>query len=320
VKSPDVTVSVTGAAALKRRGTAYVLTVGVGRYQNSQYNLNYSVADAQAIGELWQQQQQLLGRYNPSVVIPLLNEEATKENILLALRRLAGTSTGPLPANAPPSLSKINVAQPEDAVLVYFSGHGTAQGDRFYLIPHDLGYSGLRSELNADGLQAILTHSVSDTELEDTLKPLDVEQLLLVIDACNSGQALEAEEKRRGPMNTRGLAQLAYEKGMYVLTASQSVEVAFESEALKHSYLAYALVEEGIKSGAADGDRDGQVLLDEWFDYAMERVPRMGKDKRIGSKELIEVDPDERRVQRPRAFYASRAGNQPMVIARVHAQ
>jgi hypothetical protein len=104
---------------------------------------------------------------------------------------------------------------------------------------------------------------------------------------------------------------------MYVLTASQSVEVAFESEALKHSYLAYALVEEGIKSGAADSDRDGQVLLDEWFDYAMERVPRMGKDKRTGSKELIEVDPDERRVQRPRAFYSARSGSQQFVVARL---
>jgi len=121
-------------------------------------------------------------------------------------------------------------------------------------------------------------------------------------------------------MNTRGLAQLAYEKGMYVLTASQSVEVAFESEALKHSYLAYALVEEGIKSGAADSDRDGQVLLEEWFDYATERVPRMGKEKRTGSKELIEVDADERRVQRPRAFYSIRAGNQPLVVARLRGQ
>lgn len=317
VKSPDVTLSVRGADSLKRSGTAYVLSIGVGRYENSQYNLNYSVADALAIGDQWMQQQQLVGQYNPIVVISLLNEEATKANILLALQRLAGTNVAPLAPSAPAALSKIRAAQPEDAVLIYFSGHGTAQGDRFYLIPHDLGYQGLRSELTTAGLQAIVSHSVSDVELEEALQPLDAEQLLLVIDACNSGQALEAEEKRRGPMNTRGLAQLAYEKGMYVLTASQSIEVAFESEALKHSYLAYALVEEGIKSGAADADRDGRVLLDEWFDYAMERVPRMGKEKRSGSKELIEVDPDERRVQRPRTFYAAKAGAQQLVIARL---
>lgn len=320
VKSQDIITTVVGADSLKRNGTAYVLAIGVGRYGNAGYNLNYSVADAQAIGEQWTQQQQLLGLYNPIVVIPLLNDEATKANILLAVRRLAGTEVGPLAAGAPASLSKIKAAQPEDSVLIYFSGHGTAQKDRFYLIPHDLGYQGSRSELDYAGLQTILSHSVSDIELEEALKPLDSQQLLLVIDACNSGQALEAEEKRRGPMNTRGLAQLAYEKGMYVLTASQSVEVAFESEVLKHSYLAYALIEEGIKSGAADSDRDGQVVLDEWFDYAMERVPRMGKDKRAGSKELIEVDLDERRVQRPRAFYSTRAGSQPLVVARLRTQ
>jgi len=320
VKSRDVGFSLRGADSLKRSGTAYVISIGVGRYQNSQYNLNYSVADALAIGEQWQQQQQLLGIYKPIEVIPLVNEEATKANILLALQRLAGTNSGPLAAGAPASLARIRPAQPEDAVLLYFSGHGTARGDRFYLIPHDLGYDGQRAELNAAGLEQIVAHSISDLELEDALKPLDAAQLLLVIDACNSGQALEAEEKRRGPMNTRGLAQLAYEKGMYILTASQSFEVAFESAALKHSYLAYALVEEGINSGLADGDHDGQIVLDEWFDYATDRVPRMGKEQRSGSKELIEVDPDERRVQRPMAFYDVKAGAPPLVIARLAKQ
>ncbi len=317
VKSSDVVLPVQGAESLRRSGTAYVIAIGVGRYQNDQYNLKYSVADALAMGEQWNQQQQSLGRYKPVEIISLLNEEATKANIMLALKRLAGTNVGALAADTPASLARIRPAQPEDAVLIYFSGHGTARGDRFFLIPHDLGYQGERAQLNTSDLEGICAHSISDLEIEEVLKPLDAEQLLLVIDACNSGQALEANEKRRGPMNTRGLAQLAYEKGMYVLTASQSIEVAFESEALKHSYLAYALLEEGIKSGSADADRDGQVLLDEWFDYATERVPRMGKDTRSGSKELIEVDPDERRVQRPRAFYSAKAGGQQLVIARL---
>jgi WD40 repeat protein len=320
VKSPDATLAFTGADNLKRVGTAYLLAIGVGIYENSQYNLNYSVADAQDIGEQLKSQQERVARYNPIVVVPLLNYDATKANILLALNRLAGLDTGPLPQNAPAALAKIKRAQPEDAVVVYFSGHGTAQKDRFYLIPHDLGYKGLRTELSAEGLRSILAHSISDTELEEAIKPLDVDQVLLVIDACNSGQALEAEEKRRGPMNTRGLAQLAYEKGMYILTASQSVEVAFESEALKHSYLTYALVEEGIRSGAADIDHDGQVLLGEWFDYATERVPRMRREKGRGSKELEEVDPNEQRVQRPRVFYTRETGARRMVIARLSNQ
>lgn len=317
VKSADTELTVNGADSLRREGTAYLLVVGVGSYANSQYNLNYSVADATDIGQQLKSQQELLGRYRPVEVIQLLNEEATKANILLALKLLAGTAGGPLPKDSPPALTKIKPAQPEDAVIFYFSGHGTARDDRFYLIPHDLGYQGPRAKLDNTGLASILTHSISDLELEEALRNVDVDQLLLVIDACNSGQALKAEEERRGPMNTRGLAQLAYEKGMYILTASQSDEVAFESAGLKHSYLAYALVEEGIKSGAADADSNGQVFLKEWFDYATERVPRIGREKTQTGKQLEEVDADEQRVQRPRVFNMREGGAERFVVARL---
>ena len=77
----------------------------------------------------------------------------------------------------------------------------------------------------------ILEHGISDEELERAVEGIDADKLLMVIDACNSGQALEAEERRRGPMNSKGLAQLAYEKGMYILTAAQSYQAAQEASA-----------------------------------------------------------------------------------------
>ena len=317
VKSTDAELSITGAESLRRKGTAYVFVVGVSKYENSQYNLNYSVSDATEIAAQLKIQQELLSRYQPVEVISLLNEHATKKNILLALKLLAGGAADALPADAAAELRKIKPAQPEDAVIFYFSGHGTAQGDRFYLIPHDLGYAGPRATLDQNGLAGILSHSISDVELETSLKLLDVDQLLLVIDACNSGQALQAAEERRGPMNTRGLAQLAYEKGMYVLTASQSDEVAFESAGLKHSYLAYALIEEGIKSGAADIDHNGEILLNEWLGYATDRVPRIRGEKQQAGKQLEEVDEDEKRVQRPRVFNMREGGAERFVIARL---
>lgn len=51
-------------------------------------------------------------------------------------------------------------------------------------------------------------------------------------------------------MNSKGLAQLAYEKGMYILTAAQSYQAALEAAQLGHGYLTYALVEEGLKATA----------------------------------------------------------------------
>jgi uncharacterized caspase-like protein len=169
-------------------------------------------------------------------------------------------------------------------------------------------------------LQGILTHSISDEELEKAVEGIDAGQMLLVIDACNSGQALEAEEKRRGPMNSKGLAQLAYEKGMYILTAAQSYQAALEASKLGHGYLTYALVEEGLKTGAADTEpKDNQVLLREWLDYATNRVPRMQEENLVGKRQLVQQDAQGTQrigVQRPRVFYRREAETQPFIVAK----
>ena len=309
VKSSDATLTIAGAGSLRRAGVAYVLAVGVNEYANSEYNLKYAVADARDFAAELKRQQAKLGNYERVEVISLNDREATKANILRSLADLS---------------AKI---QPEDALVIFFAGHGTAQQNRFYLIPQDLGYAGSRTQLNNAGLQRILMHSISDEELERAVQGVDAGQMLLVIDACNSGQALEAEEKRRGPMNSKGLAQLAYEKGMYILTAAQSYQAANEAERYGHGFLTYALVEEGLKTGAADKEpKDGQVLLREWLDYATERVPQMQQDKleeqqkqgrQLDRIKFAEADSgNERSIQRPRVFYRRETETHPLVVAK----
>jgi uncharacterized caspase-like protein len=287
----------------------------VNQYANADFNLRYAGADVEGMESLVKSNQEKIGRYDPVVTIPLLDADATKANILLALDRLSGSNKEELPANAPASLKRIKPVEPEDAVLVYFSGHGYSDSNKFYLIPHDLGYSGKRKELDAEGLKQILAHGVSDNELERALQPLDADQVLLIIDACYSGQALNSTEVRRGPMNTKGLAQLSYEKGIYILTASQDIEVAFEAEIFKHSYLAYALLEEGLKRGEADSNNDGDIFLREWFEFANNRVPQLRK-QRFVRKELVEEEEDEQKVQRPRIFYTRDKGAKTFLIGR----
>jgi len=328
VKSKDANLLLTGADTLKRAGRAWVIAVGVNEYANSQYNLKYAVADANSFAAEIQRQQAQLARFDHVEVIPLLNEQATKANILAALRRLAGAAAAEAPTLKAGPLDRLKKAEPEDAVIIYFAGHGTAQGQRFYLLPHDLGYTGDRSALDESGLKTILAHSISDQELEDAVEGLAAGSLLMVIDACNSGQALEAEEKRRGPMNSKGLAQLAYEKGMYILTAAQSYQAALEAAQLGHGLLTYALVEEGLKSGAADFEpKDGVVSAREWLDFATERVPQMQEEKMKQSRglglniaftegEQKIADPEKRSVQRPRVFYRREMEASPLVVAR----
>ena len=314
IKSADATLVINGDRKLERKGTLYLLAAGINAYANPQYNLKYAVADATEFGAELKRQQLRLQSYGRVEIIQLLDREATKANIMQKLEALA------------------RLAQPEDTVIVYFAGHGTAQRNQFFLIPHDLGYTGARKGLTKEGLQAILEHSISDRELESVLEKVDAGQLLFVIDACNSGQALEAEEKRRGPMNSKGLAQLAYEKGMYILTAAQSYQAAMEASKLGHGYLTYALIEEGLKKGAADVlPRDGAVAAREWLDYATERVPQMQLEKmqagRILEQEDVSFvegeetvgDPAKRSAQHPRVFYRRDLDARPFVIARTGA-
>jgi hypothetical protein len=150
----------------------------------------------------------------------------------------------------------------------------------------------------------------------------------MVIDACNSGQALEAEEQRRGPMNSKGLAQLAYEKGMYILTAAQSYQAAQEASQLGHGLLTYALVEEGLNQVAADSDpKDGEVWVREWFDYASRRVPNIQLEKMkqargvgltlsfVAGEERV-PDPVRPVTQTPRVFYRRESEGRPLIVAK----
>lgn len=325
IKSSDATLAIKGAQSLSKRGTLYLLAVGLNEYANSRYNLAFAVPDAGVFTEELKRTQTALGKYEKVEVISLYNRDATKANILAALYGFAGQTANPA-AEAPAALSRIKPAQPEDALIIYYAGHGTANKDRFYLLPHDLGYAGDPANLTEKSLEQILAHGISDREIEEAVVKIDAGRMVMVIDACNSGQALDAEEKRRGPMNSKGLAQLAYEKGMYVLTAAQSYQVAMESAHLGHGFLTFALAEEALKSDVADtSPRDGQVFLKEWLDYAVARVPEIhqemiGTRKSAGRAVSVVAKPQALEVvkqwdvQRPRVFYRREPETNPMVI------
>ena len=298
-----------GAETLRRAGTAYIVAVGVNQYANRDFSLRYAVPDSREFTRTLERQLAALATYGRIEVLRLENREATRDNILRLLRDLAA-------------------AQPEDTVVVYFAGHGLAVGRRFYLIPHDLGYGGRREEIDAAGVREITEHGVSDVDLGRAVEAIDAGRVVLVIDACNSGQALEAEDRRQGPLNSQGLAQLAYDKGMDVLTAAQGYQAALESTRLGHGLLTYALVEEALKSDVADTDpRDGVVTGREWLDYAVRRVPqlqrgmmedasRAGRDIAVVDGEESIKDVEERTLQRPRVFYRRDADAEAFPVAK----
>jgi uncharacterized caspase-like protein len=299
-------------------GITYVLAIGVNQYENRDFALRYAVADAETMAAKLEQRQREAGMAVRTAV--LRDQDATAGNIRLAFARLAGAQ---LPAAAPAALKALEPARPEDNVVLFFGGHGVAVGDRFYLVPHDLGYRGPWEQLHAN-LQTILDHSISDEELERLLEPIDARHMALIIDACQSGQALESEEERRGPMNSRGLAQLAWEKGVSILAASQAYQAAIESSGLEHGYLTYALAE-GLDKPVADAEPvDGVISDREWLNYAVKRVPElqivaMGKAKKEGRSLTLEpalMGTASSRLQTPRLFTPREASEEVWVIAK----
>jgi WD40 repeat protein len=323
IKSPDATLILTGADSLKRDGVAYILDIGINEYADKDYNLKYAAADAEEFASVFSLQQRNLQNYITGKITSLVNQDATKANLLGALDRLAGRSADSFSPQQQRLFGNLAPAQPEDAVFIYYAGHGHAVGQRFYLLPHDFVMPA-RSE----DLAKPEAHAVSDLELGDVFEKISAGRTLFVIDACRSGQALEAEEKRRGPMNSKGLAQLAYEKGMYILTAAQSDQAALESAALGggHGFLTYALVERGLKT--SDAAIDGQVELRHWLDFAVQLVPQLELDlmqeaqkqgrgfANTANREKVIASEEERSIQHPRVFYRREPEALPFIVAR----
>jgi hypothetical protein len=318
VKSQDAALTVTGSDSLARKGTAWILAIGINTYSNSDFDLNFAEADARDFANRLSASQTALGSFASVQVIRLLNVDATRSNILAALARLAGTPGSP---DDLPALAALQKAQPEDALFLFFAGHGLAANPRFFLVPTDLGYTGPRKSLNDAARMTIASNGVSDLDLESALRAIDVGLAVLVIDACNSGQALDSAEARRGPMNSTGLAQLAYEKGMYLLTAAQDYQEAQEITQLGHGLLTFALVDEGLNDGkAARGSQD--IYLRDWLDYPLLEVPRLQFDwlhdqleKGRGFNIPKPTDPAQIGLQRPRVFYRRDPETHPFVVA-----
>ncbi len=304
IKSKNATLNISGDKALARKGVFYILAVGINNYANPDFNLNFAVADARDVGDELRKQQAKLDIYERVELIGLNDADATKAAIIKKLGDLA------------------HRIEPEDVLLIYFAGHGIAHQNRFFLVPYDLGYKGSRATMNESGLDQILRHGISDEELEMAVESIDSRQIVFVIDACNSGQALESEEARRGPMNSKGLAQLAYEKGMYILTAAQSYQAAKEATRLGHGFLTFALIEEGLRKSAADIDpKDGQILLREWLNYSIGRVPQINEEaiterKLEREKNKSTAARGQADLQRPRVFYRREIEARPLLVAR----
>ena len=105
---------------------------------------------------------------------------------------------------------------------------------------------------------------------------VDAGQLSLIVDCCHAAATVEQPGFKPGPMGSRGLGQLAYDKAMRVLAASQSDDVALEAlvKGEGHGLLTYSLVREGLMDRKAAG-AGVDLTLGLLLKYAKGRVPSL---------------------------------------------
>ena len=142
---------------LNKKGTLYLVAVGVSEYQNPANSLNFPAADAQSIHDYFTGEAGKL----------LYNRVET--------RLLADGFTRPSAANIKTALNLFKQAKPKDTVILFLAGHGVKEGINYYFLPYDTDVDNLNSLIKWDILQNVLEESQG--------------RRILLVDTCHSGGA-----------------------------------------------------------------------------------------------------------------------------------
>jgi hypothetical protein len=152
----------------------------------------------------------------------------------------------------------------DDVLLLHFSCHGVKDvRGRLHLATRD-------TDLSVLGATAIPASFVNDL-LADTQS----RRVVLILDCCYSGAFARGTGVRSGS-EVLIADEFGAGSGRIVLTASSATEYAFEGNELtqsegRPSAFTDALVG-GLESGAADLDADGEITIDELYDYTYRTV------------------------------------------------
>lgn len=235
------------------RQQVWVLAIGVGHYKNAAVPvLPFAKSDAEGFRDWFLK---LSKKQVPVDNVRILtDEQATRQNILEKIDWLR------------------KQALPEDAVFVYFAGHGAPElasdgkaVDAKYLVLHDTD----PTRLFATGL--------SIDELSNKLDTIKARTQVLVLEACYAGPVGQ-DVLRKTPtadleIRPRVIREMGEKGGRVILSASTGRQMAIGSKEIKGSLFTHFLLD-------AWGD-GSKRLLSNCFDDAREQVRRAAN--RLGS-------------------------------------
>jgi|GEM_PF-3180555 len=237
-------------AEFKTKPALWLLSIGVSKYQTPGQNLAYADNDAIMFAQFFERQKGQL--FSEVFVKTLVNEQATRENIMMSMTQHLGK------------------ASPNDLVIIFIAGHGikSQQTGSYYFLTYDTDATNL------------ISRGFKWSDFDEAVKILsqNVNKVVLILDTCHSG-AMQVSMRSIG--TGEDLVQaLKDASGLYTLAASKSGESSLESKEYKikpgdsgHGAFTYALLK-GLE-GEANYDQDQYLSLSELFNYVSKTVPRL---------------------------------------------
>ena len=120
----------------------------------------------------------------------------------------------------------------------------------------------------------LLFTALSAQSINDAMNNCRSREKVLILDCCYSG-AFPGGYTAKADTAVNTLERFVGGRGKAVLTASDATQYSFEGNQLHGAGLASVFTRhlvEGLRSGAADQDEDGDIALDELYAYVYERV------------------------------------------------
>ena len=215
------------------------LLIGVSEYEPGLNPLPGAILDSEAIKQVFEHPE--IGGFDE--VISLINPE--RSAMEEAIERL------------------FSERQKDDLLLLYYSGHGIKDDSGRLYFANTKTRKSERGEL-------LRATAVSSSFIQESMQRSRSKRQVVVLDCCFSGAFAEGMTAKAGFSSFDIQGQLGGE-GRVILTSSSSTQYSFQEESSELSIYTRYLVE-GIKTGAADADGDGWITVDEWHEYAREKV------------------------------------------------
>ncbi len=151
--------------------------------------------------------------------------------------------------------------KPEDMVLLYFSGYVSV------LEPHDkIGLTTHLSRLGSNG-NVVRSTVITADFVNDVMGDSRSQHQTLILDWCTDKGIPTLDAVRQ---NVKFAPQFQGEKRTILMSAASTQTAIIPPKSEGSDYTFYLV--EGLKTGAADLNCDGEISLDEWHAYAQRKL------------------------------------------------